>query len=95
MVDICLCDWLCICVISSAAHVGDTLVQCAVSVWRGLLVWMLQIGPLATLCYNCGVGTFQKRQFEEATLWLKESFDIGKLENAVCAKDQACSVLLI
>ena len=51
-------------------------------------VLVLQIGLLATLCYNCGVGSFQKRQFEEATLFLKESFDIGKIENAVSPKDQ-------
>jgi len=50
---------------------------------------------LATLCYNCGVSSFQKRQFEEAALWLKDSFSLGKLNNAVCPKDQAISSVLL
>jgi len=53
---------------------------------------MFQIGVLASLCYNCGVDSFQKKQFQEAASWLKESFSIGKIENAVSPADQAGNI---
>ena len=40
------------------------------------------------LCYNFGVECFQGKTFEAAVTWLKNSFEMGKRNNAVSHKNQ-------
>lgn len=40
------------------------------------------------MCYNNGVTSYHKQNFEEAVEWLKESFDLGKIGNSFSKKLQ-------
>jgi len=40
------------------------------------------------LCYNFGVDSFQHARYEESVNWLRESFEIGKIQNTVEPKNQ-------
>jgi hypothetical protein len=49
---------------------------------------LLQVTFLSMLCYNCGVDSYKKQRSDEAIIWLKKSFETGKMQNPVCAKSQ-------
>lgn len=42
------------------------------------------------LCYNFGVELYQKKKLEEAVSWLKESFEMGKHQTNLDARNQVC-----
>ncbi|XP_056013894.1 testis-expressed protein 11-like [Ostrea edulis] len=50
---------------------------------------------LAMLCYNFGVELYQKKKFEQAVVWLKESFEMGKYQTNLDAKNQARTLRLL
>ncbi|XP_050394842.1 testis-expressed protein 11 [Patella vulgata] len=44
---------------------------------------------MSMLCYNFGVDTFQRKQYEESVTWLKESYELGKGREGLDPKNQA------
>ncbi|XP_041351715.1 testis-expressed protein 11-like [Gigantopelta aegis] len=50
---------------------------------------------LSMLCYNFGVDTFNRRQYEESISWLRKSFDLGKGRQDVGAKNHARTLRLL
>ena len=52
------------------------------------MLFFTKAGYLSMLCYNFGVDCFQKHIYEHSVNWLRESFEIGKMKNAVGNKNQ-------
>ncbi|XP_062609815.1 testis-expressed protein 11-like, partial [Saccostrea cucullata] len=50
---------------------------------------------LSMLSYNFGVELYQKKRFDEAVTWLRESFEIGKNQTNLEAKSQARTLRLL
>lgn len=47
-----------------------------------------QVSYVSMLCYNFGVSTYHDKQFQVCTVWLRESYDLGKERGSVAAKYQ-------
>ncbi|XP_078068175.1 testis-expressed protein 11 [Mustelus asterias] len=39
-----------------------------------------ETGYLSLLCYNFGVDTYQQKKYGESSFWLRQSYDIGKMD---------------
>lgn len=50
---------------------------------------------LSMMCYNFGVDMYQKKRFEEAVTWLRESFELGKGRHSIGSKNQARTMRLL
>ncbi|XP_061405022.1 LOW QUALITY PROTEIN: testis-expressed protein 11 [Lethenteron reissneri] len=52
---------------------------------------------LSMLCYNFGIETYEQKQFEECIFWLRQSYDIGKMNSKYSASSthQAKSLRLL
>ncbi|XP_060556833.1 testis-expressed protein 11-like [Ruditapes philippinarum] len=50
---------------------------------------------LSMLCYNTGVELFQQKLFAEATVWLRESYELGKGQQSIGPKNQARTLRLL
>uniref|UniRef100_K1R9X1 Protein ZIP4 homolog n=1 Tax=Magallana gigas TaxID=29159 RepID=K1R9X1_MAGGI len=61
-----------------------------------LLCYKAEAGAfLSMLCYNFGVELYQKKKLEEAVSWLKESFEMGKHQTNLDARNQARTLRLL
>ena len=40
------------------------------------------------LCYNFGVEAFQNKCYEAAVNWLRDSYDVGKMNQTVSSQNQ-------
>ncbi|XP_078322707.1 testis-expressed protein 11-like [Crassostrea virginica] len=50
---------------------------------------------LSMLCYNFGVELYQQKRLEDAVSWLKESFEMGKYQTNLEARNQARTLRLL
>ena len=47
-----------------------------------------QIAYISMLCYNFGVEAFQNKCYEAAVNWLRDSYDVGKMNQTVSSQNQ-------
>ncbi|KAL4233633.1 Testis-expressed protein 11 [Mactra antiquata] len=50
---------------------------------------------LSMLCYNAGVELYQNKQYKQAIVWLRESYEISKHGHSVGPKNQARTLRLL
>lgn len=49
---------------------------------------------LSMLCYNTGVELYQQKLYDEAAVWLRESYELGKGQQAIGHKNQVVEIKL-
>lgn len=52
------------------------------------VLYILQSVFLSMLCYNTGVELYQNKQYRQAIIWLRESYEISKHRHSVGPKNQ-------
>ncbi|KAK7493018.1 hypothetical protein BaRGS_00015748 [Batillaria attramentaria] len=50
---------------------------------------------LSLLCYNLGLNTYHNKQYDICTVWLRESYDLGKTRSTLSPKTQAKTLRLL
>ncbi|XP_021377368.1 testis-expressed protein 11-like isoform X2 [Mizuhopecten yessoensis] len=52
-------------------------------------------GYLSMLCYNFGVDMYQQQKYEQGVMWLRESFELGKVRQTIGSRNQARTLRLL
>ncbi|KAK7107797.1 testis-expressed protein 11-like [Littorina saxatilis] len=73
----------------------DDALQCIQMAKEFLPKFPKEVGYVSMLCYNFGVSCYHEKQYQVCTVWLKESFDLGKERSSVPAKNQARTLRLL